>query len=79
MKQNKIIAEPWIAEVEFKFNNQYYSLSSVCDDTNDVFINLVNTSTGEIRQKKITVDQLARRLYESEIKTWKDVEIEDNI
>jgi hypothetical protein len=79
MRQNKRISEPWIAEIEFKFNNQYYSLSSICDDTNDIFINLVNTHTGEIRQKKVLIDQLARRLFESEIKNRKDIEIEDNI
>jgi hypothetical protein len=78
MKQNKRIAEPWIAEIEFKFNNQYYFLSSVCDDTNDIFINLVNTHTGEIKQKRVSVDQIARRVCESEIKSSDYIELEDN-
>ena len=79
IKQKKIIGEPWIAEIEFKFNNQYYSLSSILDDENEIFINLVNTHSGVIMQKRISVDQLARRLFESEIKTRKDIEIVDNI
>jgi len=76
-KQNKRIAAPWIADIEYKFNDQYFSLSSMCDDTNIIWINLVNTNTGEIRQKRVTIDQIARRCCESEISSYGDIELED--
>ncbi len=75
-KQNKKIAQPWIAEITFEFNDQYFSLSSLLDNKNKIYISLVNDRTGEIRQKYVTVDQIARRVCESEISSSNDIELE---
>ena len=74
-KQNKRIANPWFVEIDFRFNNNYYCFSSQNDDT--VLINLINENTGEIRQKRVSIDTIARRVFESEIKNMDDVHLED--
>jgi len=79
-KQKKRIAEPWISELDIDtscFNkNSTISIPSQDKDVR-MFINLINKETGEIRQKEITMDQIARRIFESEISNWKDIELED--
>jgi hypothetical protein len=74
-KQNKRISDPWFSEIEFVYDNNYYVLNSKNDNT--IRINLVNDRTGEIRQKSVTVDQIARRCCESEISSSGDIELED--
>jgi hypothetical protein len=76
-KQNKRIASPWVSEVEISIGGLYSTLQSENDDT--LRINLVNKYTGEIRQKVVSIDQVVRRCFESEISSWKDIELEDNI
>jgi hypothetical protein len=80
-KQNKRIADPWYVEIEVstKDRNTEYDFVRLCRKDDEVRINLVNASTGEIRQKCVSLDQLARRCFESEISSWKDIELEDNI
>lgn len=64
-KQRKKIAQPWIVELDSAYKS-------------DIFIiNLINNETGEIRQKRVTLDQIARKLFESEISNWDDVKLED--
>jgi hypothetical protein len=62
------ISEPWTAEVELRAGDSW-----LCG-TNDnavIIVNLVSNITGEIRQKRVSVDTLARRVFASEISTWK--------
>ena len=62
------IAAPWMGEVtilddEGKMDG--YTQDGV------LVVSLVNLSTGEIRQKRISVDTLVRRIFASEIASWK--------
>jgi len=72
-KQKKRIAKPWISILEIAYGNCIITIHGM--DT--VTINLVNQETGEIRQKKVTIDQIVRRIFEFEIVTSKDIELED--
>jgi hypothetical protein len=72
-KQNKRIAFPWIVEIES--SNVNYLRSDRPEDT--IVVNLFNELTGEIRQKAVSIDQVGRRIFESEISTWEDIELED--
>jgi len=76
-KQKKRIAEPWYTEIEFVGNDYPYILNSITHKDLSIPITLINKQTGEIRQKKVTIDQIARRIFESEISTWKDIELEN--
>lgn len=42
-----------------------------CPDDGGIGINLICQKTGEIRQKRMSYDALARRVFASEMKTWK--------
>jgi len=75
-KQNKRIAEPWSIEIDVIANNNRYTLSSKTLN-NPITINLINNATGEIRQKRVSIDQIARRCFESEIETWNDIKLEN--
>ena len=72
-KQNKRIAFPWLVEIE---SPEEYLRSDRPDDI--IRVNLFNELTGEIRQKIVSIDQVGRKIFESEISTWKDIELEDN-
>lgn len=77
-KQKKRIAEPWISELELKVHDVHCGEYFVMRQKNDIInINLINNQTGEIRQKRVTIDQIVRRVFESEIETSKDIELED--
>jgi len=60
MSERKKISEPWTYEV------------CECDLETGIFrMNLYNLETGEIRQKQRTLDFIARRLFQSELRTWR--------
>lgn len=67
------IAEPWIPEIEAE-NSVYNFFSN--SNKQIITISLINNKTGEIRQKHISLDTLARKVFESELKTWKDISTE---
>jgi len=75
-KQNKKIAYLWSAELDIATNDQYLYLFDGKLGLS-IVINLVNEFTGEIRQKRVTIDQIARRCCESEISSSSDISLED--
>lgn len=52
------LSEPWMVEVEQR------------PDEEIIIVNLISKETGEIRQKRVSFDTLARRVFASELKTW---------
>jgi hypothetical protein len=76
MSPKKKIATQWYIEIDVIANNNHFILSSKILN-NPITINLISDATGEIRQKKVSIDQIARKMFESEISTWKDIGLED--
>ena len=70
------IAKPWGIEIEIIGMNHSRGDYFTNDSNQIISINLVNNETGEIRQKQISLDTLARKVFESELKTWKDISTE---
>jgi hypothetical protein len=66
-KDNKRINDNYEIEVELHGYNTYLFK----DKKSMVYINLINRLTGEIRQKRVTLDFIIRRVFQSEIETWK--------
>lgn len=63
-KPNVKLADNWFGEL--LINHTWHCL----DGGTVVTVNLINSNTGEIRQKQLTFDALIRKAFDSEIKTW---------
>ena len=49
----------------------YAEIEHVDQENREMRINLVILKTGEIRQKAMSFDEVAKRAFQSEIDTWK--------
>jgi len=58
IKQRTALADPWIFELELH--------------TDGLVVNLVNQKTGDIRQKRCSIDTVGRRMFASEISRWRN-------
>jgi hypothetical protein len=62
------ISKPWSSEVELRVGDKWLYGGS---DNAVIIVNLISDITGEIRQKRISVDTLARRVFASEMRRLK--------
>ena len=65
------IADPWYVEIEvIPKKGERYFITSQTEAV--IAVNLISNRTGEIRQKRVSLDTFARRIFKSEINTWRN-------
>jgi hypothetical protein len=66
MKDQRQFKGGWEAELDFSTKDEVLAMRD-----QEVSINLVNSITGEIRQKRVSIDFIAQRVFRGEIETWR--------